>query len=83
MQSIHFRRLSLPDNTISTLAELLGYRVSFVDDEVLVEYLEHLSPLKVCHGGEGVWERILWNDGFSFLMGNLFSKSWSVVRRAM
>jgi hypothetical protein len=50
--------LSLPDNTISTLTELLGYRVSLVDDEVLVEHLEHLSPLKVCHGGEGVWERI-------------------------
>lgn len=41
--------LSIPDNSISSLAKLLGHRVSLIDNEVLVEHLEHLSSLEVRH----------------------------------
>jgi hypothetical protein len=35
----------IPDNTISTLTQLLCHRVSLIDNKVLVEHLEHLSAL--------------------------------------
>lgn len=40
----------LPDNTICSLAKLLGDSVALVDDEVLVEDLEDLPSLEVRHG---------------------------------
>lgn len=39
-----------PNNTISSLAELLGDSISLVDNEVLVEDLENLATLKISHG---------------------------------
>ena len=43
-----------PDNTISSLTELLCDSVSLIDDEVLVEDLEDLSSLKVRHDVGGL-----------------------------
>lgn len=34
-----------PDNAVGTLAKLLRYGVSLVDNEILVEHLEHLASL--------------------------------------
>jgi hypothetical protein len=39
----------VPDNAISALAKLLCDGVALIDDEVLVEHLEHLAALKVSH----------------------------------
>lgn len=39
----------IPNNTISSLAELLRDSISLVDDEVLVEDLEDLAALKISH----------------------------------
>jgi hypothetical protein len=39
----------IPNNTISALSKLFGNGVSLVNNEVLVEHLEHLSSLKICH----------------------------------
>jgi hypothetical protein len=39
------------DNAVCTLSQLLGYVVALVDDEFLVEHLEHLPPCEVGHGG--------------------------------
>lgn len=33
------------------MTKLLGHIVAFVDNEVLVEHLEHFAALKVTHGG--------------------------------
>ncbi len=35
----------LPDDTVSSLPELLGHSVALIDDEILVENLEHLAAL--------------------------------------
>ena len=40
---------NIPHDTISTLAKLLGYGISLVDDEVLVKNLEDLTSLQVAH----------------------------------
>lgn len=40
----------IPDDTISTLSQLLCDSVSLVHDEVLVEDLEDLAPLQIGHG---------------------------------
>lgn len=37
----------LPDNAVCTLPELLGDIVALVDDELLVEHLEHFAPCEV------------------------------------
>jgi len=42
----------IPDNTVSSLAQLLGDSISLVDDEVLVKHLEHLTALEISHGGQ-------------------------------
>lgn len=39
----------VPDNSICPLTQLFGNIVTLVDDEVLVEDLEDLATLKVCH----------------------------------
>jgi hypothetical protein len=39
----------IPNNSISTLTKLLRHRISIIDNEVLVENLEHLSAYEVCH----------------------------------
>ena len=40
---------SLPDNAVSSLSQLLSDGVSLVNNEVLVEDLEDLPSLKICH----------------------------------
>lgn len=40
---------NIPDYAVSALAEFLGDIVAFVYDEVLVEDLEDLAPMEVCH----------------------------------
>jgi hypothetical protein len=42
-------RNALPDNSVSTLTKLFSHRISLIDNEVLVENLEHLSSHEVCH----------------------------------
>ena len=42
----------IPDNAVSSLAQLLGDSISLVDDEVLVKHLEHLTALEISHGGQ-------------------------------
>jgi hypothetical protein len=44
--------MDAPDNTVSSLSQFLGDCVSLIDDEVLVEHLEHLSSLKIRHCGD-------------------------------
>ena len=44
------RVIYVPNNAVSTLPKLLGHGVSLVDDEVLVEDLKDLTPLKIRHG---------------------------------
>ena len=39
----------LPDYTVSSLTELLGDIVTLINDEVLVEDLEDLTALEICH----------------------------------
>lgn len=41
--------LALPNNSVSSLTKLFGHIVAFIDDEILVEDLEDLSALKICH----------------------------------
>ena len=41
----------LPDYTVSSLTELLGDIVTLINDEVLVEDLEDLTTLEICHLG--------------------------------
>jgi hypothetical protein len=48
------KRQRVPDNAVSTLAQLLGHSVSLVDNKVLVEDLEDLAALEISHG-----ERVL------------------------
>lgn len=38
-----------PDNTIGSLPKLFGHIIAFVDNEVLIEDLEDLTALEVCH----------------------------------
>ena len=44
----------LPDDTVSSLPKLLGHSVALIDDEILVENLEHLATLQISHGAV-VW----------------------------
>lgn len=41
-----------PYNAISALAQLFGHSISLVDNEVLVEDFEDLSPLQIGHHDE-------------------------------
>lgn len=41
----------LPDNAVGALAQLLCHIVPLVDNELLVEHLEHLAACEVRHGG--------------------------------
>ena len=50
------RPTNVPDNTISTLSQLLCDGVSLVDNEVLVEDLKDLPSLKIRHGVESLRE---------------------------
>lgn len=50
----HARVHHSPDDTVSTLAQLLGHIVLFVHDEVLVKHLEDLATLQIGHGGRGL-----------------------------
>lgn len=43
--------MAIPDNAVCALTKLLGHGVSFIDDEVLVEHLEHLTALEIAHDG--------------------------------
>ncbi len=49
--------MSIPYYPVSALAQLLSHRVPLVDDEVLIEDLEDLPTLEICHGGVGWWVR--------------------------
>ena len=53
MDILHLRRPNPdePDDTVSTLSQLLGNGISLVDNKVLVEDLEDLSSLQICHRG--------------------------------
>ncbi len=42
-------RVCVPDNTIGSLAQLLGHRVSLINDKILVEDLEDLTSLEISH----------------------------------
>ena len=46
----HNTESSIPNNTISSLAKLLGHSVSLIHNEVLVEHLEDLPSLEIRHG---------------------------------
>lgn len=41
--------VDLPNNSVRSLAKLFGYIVALIDDEILIEDLEDLSALKICH----------------------------------
>lgn len=41
--------VDLPHNSVRALAKLFGHIVALIDDEILIEYLEDLSALKICH----------------------------------
>jgi hypothetical protein len=41
----------IPDDTVGTLAQFLGHIVPLVDNELLIEDLEHFAALEVRHGG--------------------------------
>jgi hypothetical protein len=43
----------VPDDAVGALAQLLCHIVPLVDDELLVEHLEHLAAGEVGHGGGG------------------------------
>lgn len=43
-------RADIPDNAVSSLAELLGDGVALVDNEVLVKDLEDLATHEISHG---------------------------------
>ena len=45
--------LLVPNDSVGALAQLLCHIVPFVDDELLVEDLEHFAACEVGHGGGG------------------------------
>lgn len=45
-----------PNNTVSTLTQLLGHCIALIDDEVLVKDLEDFATLKIGHDGLRVVE---------------------------
>ena len=51
--------IDIPYYAVSSLAQLLGYVVPLVHDEVLVEDLEDLAALKVSHVASGIPCRML------------------------
>lgn len=48
---VYYREVErhLPDYTVSSLTELLGDIITLINDEVLVEDLEDLTALEICH----------------------------------
>lgn len=52
------RRRHSPNNSVCSLAQLLGDGVALVDDKVLVEDLEGFAALEVGHGAGGVGGRL-------------------------
>src|ERR1700712_3258565 len=44
-----FHSICLPDYAIRALAQLLGHIVALIHDELLVEDLEDLAALEICH----------------------------------
>lgn len=46
---VHLWNKRLPDNTVSSLAKLFCDIVALIDNEILVEDLEDLPALKICH----------------------------------
>ena len=43
-------RSIIPDDSIGSLAKLLGDIVPLIDNELLIEHLEHFAALEVRHG---------------------------------
>ena len=44
-----------PNNAIGTLSKLFGDIVALVDHEILVEDLEDLAALEICHVKAATW----------------------------
>lgn len=49
MKGLRMDSVDLPNNAVRALAKLFGHIVALVNDEILIEYLEDLSALKICH----------------------------------
>jgi hypothetical protein len=43
------QRACLPDDAVCALAKLFSDIVTLVNDEILIEHLEDLSALEICH----------------------------------
>lgn len=48
-KGLRMESVDLPNNAVRALAQLFGHIVALVNDEILIEYLEDLSALKICH----------------------------------
>lgn len=49
MHGLRMNSVDLPNNSVRPLAKLFGHIVALINDEILIEYLEDLSALKICH----------------------------------
>lgn len=43
------KSVDIPNDSVCPLAKLFGHIVTLIDDEILIEYLEDLAALKICH----------------------------------
>lgn len=49
MDGLRMHSVDSPHNSVCSLAELFRHIIALIDNEILIEYLEDLSALQVCH----------------------------------